>query len=126
MGNYLSRGALGNVLEASDLVLGQGGTANLQALGLGKPVVSFLPSQARGTRASRIASLVGESRIVVDATPDAIAEAIAQLLNNDADRLRRGAIGKERIGPGGAIDAIVAALKSGSTNSQVVAAKKRR
>lgn len=110
---HLSTGALGSVLEASDLVLGQGGTANLQALGLGKPVVSFLPRQARDTRARRIAALVGDGRIVVDGTPEAIAAAIAQLLHDDADRLRRGAIGRERIGPGGAIDAIIAALRNG-------------
>lgn len=109
---HLSTGSLGAVLEASDVVLGQGGTANLQALGLGKPVVSFLPGQARPARIRRIAALTGDSRIVVERRPEALAGALAMLLEDDAERLRRGELGRERVGGGGAIDAIIAALRA--------------
>lgn len=107
---HASSGTLGDVLEASDLVLGQAGTANLQALGLGKPVVSFLAEEARETRRRRIAALTGDSRIVTERTPDALAEAISALMADETDRLRRGAIGRARIGPPGAIDAVIAEL----------------
>ncbi|MGV3492094.1 MAG: hypothetical protein ACO1OG_12325 [Devosia sp.] len=107
---HLSTGSLGAVLAASDLVLGQGGTANLQSLGLGKPVVSFLAEDARETRRRRIAALTGDSRIVTDRTPEALAAELARLIADDADRKRRGALGRDRIGPPGAIPAIIEEL----------------
>ncbi len=107
---HLATGALGAVVAASDVVLGQGGTANLQALGLGRPVVSFLADDARETRRRRIAALAGDSRIVVPRDPAALAAAVAGLLADDADRARRGALGRERMGPSGAIPAIIEEL----------------
>jgi uncharacterized protein (TIGR03492 family) len=106
-----SSGSLGAVLGASDVVLGQGGTANLQALGLGRPVVTFLAEGTTASRAARNAALTGDSRIVVDRAPQPIAAALAHLLTDPTDRARRGAIGRERIGPPGAIEAIVAELR---------------
>ncbi|RYE09407.1 MAG: hypothetical protein EOP22_09000 [Hyphomicrobiales bacterium] len=103
----LTTGSLGAVIAASDIVLGQGGTANLQSLGLGKPVVSFLAEDARETRRKRIAALTGDSRIVTERTPEALAAELARLLADDADRKRRGALGRDRIGPSGAIPAII-------------------
>lgn len=106
----LSSGSLGAVIAASDVVLGQGGTANLQALGLGKPVVSFLAEEARETRRRRIAALTGDSRIVTERAPAVLAAELSRLLADDADRLRRGALGRERMGPPGAIAAIIEEL----------------
>lgn len=107
---HISSNALASVFAASDIVLGQAGTANLQALGLGRPVVSFQVDHAREARRNRIAALTGDSRIVTERRPEALAVAITALLADDADRLRRGAIGKERIGPPGAIEAVLAEL----------------
>lgn len=107
---HVSSGSLGAVLSASDLVLGQGGTANLQALGLGKPVVSFLTAGTTPRRAARNAALTGDSRLVVDRDPAALAAAMTRLLADDADRARRGAIGRERIGAAGVIPAIIEEL----------------
>ena len=107
---HLTTGSLGAVVSASDIVLGQGGTANLQSLGLGKPVVSFLAEDARETRRRRIAALTGDSRIVTERTPEALAAELARLIVDDADRQRRGAIGRERMGPPGAIAAIIEEL----------------
>ncbi len=107
---HLATGSLGAVVDACDVVLGQGGTANLQSLGLGRPVVSFLADDARETRRRRIAALTGDSRIVVPRDPDALAGALAALLADDADRTRRSAIGRARMGPPGAIPAIIEEL----------------
>lgn len=106
----LTTGSLGAVVSASDIVLGQGGTANLQSLGLGRPVVSFLADDAREKRRVRIAALVGDSRIVTERSPEALAAAVAKLLADPADRKRRGDIGRERMGPPGAIQAIIEEL----------------
>jgi uncharacterized protein (TIGR03492 family) len=106
----LSTGALGAVLAASDVVLGQGGTANLQAIGLGKPVVSFHAEGSTATRMARNEALAGDARLFVPRDPDAMAAALAQLLADESDRRRRGATGRERMGPPGAIPAIIAEL----------------
>jgi hypothetical protein len=54
--------------------------------------------------------LFGESRMLVKADPGDLSAALAGLLRDDADRARRGAIGRERIGGPGAIDAIIEEL----------------
>ncbi len=107
---HLSTGSLGAVIAASDIVLGQGGTANLQAMGLGKPVVSFHAEGATGKRKARNEALAGDARIFTARDPDALATALAQLLADDADRQRRGAIGRTRMGSPGAIPAIIEEL----------------
>lgn len=107
---HLSSGSLGAVLAASDVVLGQGGTANLQALGLGKPIVSFHAEGSTERRKARNQALAGDARLFVERDPEAMAAALAHLLADEADRLRRGAIGRERMGPPGAIAAIIQEL----------------
>jgi uncharacterized protein (TIGR03492 family) len=107
---HLSTGSLGAVLAASDVVLGQGGTANLQAMGLGKPIVSFHAEGSTARRRARNEALAGDARIFVGRDPDAMASALSRLLADEADRQRRGAIGRERMGPAGAIAAIIAEL----------------
>ena len=46
-------GAMGNMLAASDLVLSQAGTATVQALGLGKPAITFVNPRDRRSRFCR-------------------------------------------------------------------------
>jgi uncharacterized protein (TIGR03492 family) len=106
----LSTGSLGAVIGASDLVLGQGGTANLQAIGLGKPVVSFHAEGSTERRMARNEALAGDARLFTPRDPAAMASAIAKLLADPDDRKRRGDIGKERMGPPGAIAAIIEEL----------------
>ncbi len=103
----LSTGSLGAVIAASDVVLGQGGTANLQAMGLGKPVVSFHADGSTARRMARNEALAGDARIFTPRDPNAIAAVISKLLADPADRARRGTIGRERMGPPGAIAAII-------------------
>jgi hypothetical protein len=54
--------------------------------------------------------LAGDARLFVERDPEAMAAALAHLLADEADRLRRGAIGRERMGPPGAIAAIIEEL----------------
>lgn len=103
-------GSLGAILAASDIVLGQAGTANQQAIGLGKPVVSFVSPMTTARRYRRDREFFGDSTIFAIPSPEDIAKALAELIADPADRARRGAIGRERMGPPGAIDAIIAVL----------------
>lgn len=107
---HLSTRSLGAVLATSDLVLGQAGTAVLQAIGMGKPVVSFHAEGSTGRRVARNEALAGDSRIFTPRDPDALATAMSKLLADPQDRARRGAIGRDRMGPTGAIAAIVEEL----------------
>jgi len=107
----MARGAaLGSLLAQSDLVLSQAGTATVQALGLGKPVITFINPRDRRSRFNDEQNLFGEARVVVAPQPTAIGEALRDLLEDTAKRTRLGALGREHIGPPGAIEAVLAAL----------------
>lgn len=108
---HMARGrAMGNLLDVSDVVLSQAGTASIQALGLGKPVVTFVNARDRRSRFEDEQKLFGPARVVVDAEIGNVAMALRDLLADDADRTRLGAIGRERIGGPGALGAILSAL----------------
>ncbi|HWA19118.1 MAG TPA: hypothetical protein VG757_08980 [Devosia sp.] len=102
--------AMGDALDASDFVLSQAGTATVQALGLGRPAITFQSLEDRPSRFRDEGLLFGDGRLVVNAEPPAIADATAHWLADPSEIARRGAIGRERIGPSGAIDAIIAEL----------------
>lgn len=106
----VARGALGDLVENSDVVLSQAGTATIQSLGLGRPVISFTRPGDRMTRHRDESRLFGEARVLVSDDAGAIAEVLNRLLSDANERERRGAIGRERIGGPGAIDQIIAAL----------------
>jgi uncharacterized protein (TIGR03492 family) len=107
---HLSIRSLGAVLAASDIVLGQAGTAVLQAIGLGKPVISFHAEGSTDRRKGRNEALAGDARIFTPRDPGAMANAMSHLLANPDERVRRGAIGRDRMGPPGAIAAIIEEL----------------
>ncbi len=107
---HLARGALRPLVEASDVVLSQAGTATIQALGMGRPVVTFVRDTDRRKRFREEALLFGDARQTVPADAAALAEVTARLLADRADRTRRGEIGVERIGAPGVIGEIIAAL----------------
>jgi len=106
----LARGAAGNLIEASDLVLSQAGTATIQALGLGRPVVTFVNRRDRRSRVRDENALFGDARITVEPDPQTIAATLRRLLDDPGERSRLAAIGRERIGGRGAIEAILAAI----------------
>jgi len=107
---HVARGAAGNLLEAADVVLSQAGTATIQALGLGKPVVTFINKRDRPSRIRDENALFGEARITLSADAAQVASATQLLLDDAAERQRLGAIGRDRIGGKGAIDAILQAI----------------
>jgi uncharacterized protein (TIGR03492 family) len=107
---HMARGAFGNLLEASDLVLSQAGTATIQALGTGRPAITFINPRDRGSRVRDENALSGEARAVVPPEPEAIASVMQKLLTDDAERTRLAAIGRERIGGPGAMAAIIASI----------------
>ena len=102
--------AMGDALDTSDLVLSQAGTATVQAIGLGKPAITFRSPEDRASRFEDESRLFGDARLAVAADADTIAAALAQLLSDPADLARRAAVGRQRIGGPGAIDAIIAEL----------------
>jgi uncharacterized protein (TIGR03492 family) len=104
------RGALEQVLAETDLVLSQAGTATVQALGLGKPVISFVRGTDRVKRVEEESRLFGDARETVPADAAVLAAAVGRLLDDRQELARRGGIGSERLGPPGAIREIVAAL----------------
>jgi len=104
------RGALAEVLAESDLVLSQAGTASIQAMGLGRPVLTMLDGTERPTRVADESRFFGDARETVPADPAVLAAAMTRLLDDRRELARRGAIGAERVGPPGAIREIVASL----------------
>lgn len=108
---HMARGrAMGNLLDSSDIVLSQAGTASVQALGLGRPVITFMNLRDRRSRFEDEQKLFGPARVVVDAEAGNVAMALTDLLRDPAERARLGAIGRKRIGGPGALAAILAAL----------------
>ena len=65
--------AMGDALDASDLVLSQAGTATVQAIGLGKPAVTFRSADDRASRFEDESRLFGEARLAVAADAGEIA-----------------------------------------------------
>lgn len=104
----------GSALEASTIAIGLAGTANEQAAGLGKSVVSFAPPgavQFTPTFLSLQKRLLGNALIATEDWESAAAAA-AQLLSDPSERSRRGEIGKARMGSRGSIEAIAHAIRS--------------
>src|SRR5205085_2312011 len=100
---HLSTGAPGAVIAAADVVLGQAEIASLQAVGMGKPVVTFA---AGGTNAA----VASDGLVMVNRDPVTVAAAVSRLLYDDEERTRRGTAGRGRVGPPGAIPAVIAEL----------------
>lgn len=108
---HMARGrALGNLLAASDVVLSQAGTASVQALGSGKPVITFVHKRDRRSRFEDEQRLFGAARVVVDAEAGAVGATLTGLLQDGAERARLGAIGRKRIGGAGAVAAVLEAM----------------
>lgn len=107
---HLVTGAAGDLVAASDLVLSQAGTGTQQALGLGKPVITFNRAGNRPKRMADEQALMGEARLLVAEDPQAVADAMTALLGNEAERERLGAIGRARLGGPGTLAAVIADL----------------
>ena len=100
----LVRGRFGDVIKHCALIIGQAGTGNEQAAGMGKPVVAFDSDGRRkpGWYRARQKGLLGDSLSVVERAGEAIAREALEILGNP-DRYRSmQQAGFDRMGPAGA------------------------
>ena len=105
---YLKKGTLelkliknkfGDVINRADIVIGQAGTGNEQAAGLGKPVVAF-DSEGHaepGWYRARQKGLLGDSLSIVNASGEAIAEEVLSILEDKNRRDYMSKTGRERM-----------------------------
>jgi uncharacterized protein (TIGR03492 family) len=107
---HVTRGAAGNVIESADVVLSQAGTATIQALGLGRPVITFVHRRDRKSRVRDESALFGEARLVLPPDAERLAATLERLLDDAPERMRLGEIGQTRVGGPGAIHAIIDAI----------------
>ncbi len=117
----LVSGALGDLLRASDIVLGQAGTGNEQAVGLGKPVVSAADVQVGrpesvGWYRMRQQRLLGDALLVLPTDDAAFAAGVIALLDDSARRAKMAQAGRERMGGTGAASAIAEAVLAAAAN----------
>jgi uncharacterized protein (TIGR03492 family) len=104
------RGCFGDVLAASQLVLGQAGTANEQAAGYGRPVVAALepgesPAKMQWYR-MRQKRLLGDALAVAPTQPMEYAQAVIALLDDPQRQAAMAQMGRARMGSPGAADAV--------------------
>lgn len=99
----ISTEGFGDLLHQATLFIGLSGTANEQAAGMGKVVVAF-PGEGPQFGPSFLRAqkrLLGDALLVVERDPKALAEEIKRLLLHEGERLVRGRVGQERMGPPG-------------------------
>jgi len=106
---YLEKKPFAEVLEEADLIVGLSGTGNEQAAGCGLPVVSFYGRGAQYHKkfAEAQKQLLGEALLLVrESHPKKVALAIWQLVKIPDKMKHMALVGKERMGPGGAVGKI--------------------
>jgi len=108
----LSHDVAGNIIEIADLLLSQAGTLALQALGLGKPVISFISDEDRPKRIADRKLLASESHIFTSKDKNELAQIIKKLLLDKKERNRMGKIGVSRIGSTGTLRVVIADIIS--------------
>ncbi|MCX7821767.1 MAG: lipid-A-disaccharide synthase-related protein [Brevinematales bacterium] len=98
----LAKGFFSEIINRAEFFIGLAGTANEQAVALGKPVLSFVGSgvQSNYKRMKEQEKLLGGAIKFVRKRRE-VAKEILFLLNNKEEVLRRGKIGKERMGESG-------------------------
>ena len=118
---YLLKGAVGDILKECKLVIGQAGTANEQAVGLGKPVVTFDSySQGKmGWYRMRQKCLLGDSISVVEKDSIKIAKEASNILTDRKLYEKMTKIGFERMGPSGGADKMADYILSFAPNDGI-------
>jgi len=96
----------GDVLDQAKLFLGMAGTANEQAAGLGKPVITFPGTGAQFDFefAADQKRLLGEGVKFVDRNFKNIAYSLLELLEDEEEYKKRSDAGQKRMGERGAVD----------------------
>jgi len=108
---YIGKGIFSEMVSSSKLVIGLSGSGNEQSAGLGKPVVSFYIEGIQFNKKfiTEQKRLLDEALILTDI--ESASEVINGLLSNPQELLRRGEIGKLRMGDRGAIPKIAEFIK---------------
>ncbi|MFC2172741.1 lipid-A-disaccharide synthase-related protein [Acidobacteriota bacterium] len=98
------KNAFDDIIARSDVLVSLAGTATEQAVGLGKPVVSFEGSgtQTNNKRMKDQERLLGGAVKYITDFPNGVADEISRLLSDPEERARRGEIGRSRMGSAGA------------------------
>ncbi len=117
----LVSGAFGDLLQSSDIVLGQAGTGNEQAVGLGKPVISAADARKGqpdgvGWYRMRQQRLLGDALLVLPSDDEAFASGVIALLDDPARRAAMANAGRERMGTPGAARRIAEAVLAVAAN----------
>lgn len=101
----LTKGHFGDVLNRSDIFIGLAGTANEQAVGMGKPLVAFPGEGPQFNRKFLAAQkkLLGDSIAVVEPEPTQVAAELLAIVDDTSRYEQMGAIGRERMGPTGGV-----------------------
>ncbi len=100
----------GDVLDKAEVFIGQAGTANEQAVGMGKPVIIFPGTGSQFTKkfAGAQKSLLGDSvKFVKRRKPDKIAQNLIKILKNKEVYQKMSQTGKKRMGNSGGIKNLV-------------------
>lgn len=103
-------GRFGDVVSASDLVIGMAGTAVEQAVGLGKPAVTFPGRGAQFTKAFAAAQkrLLGDAVcLVLSADPREVAAEVMSILSDSYRYSHMSEAGVNRMGGPGAVSRLV-------------------
>lgn len=100
----IAQGRFGDILQASRICMGLAGTANEQAVGMGRPVVAFPGPGSQFTRKFLVAQkrLLGDGLVATEGPKDA-GQAVLEILADPDKYNAMAACGRERMGkPGGA------------------------
>jgi uncharacterized protein (TIGR03492 family) len=99
----LLRGRFGDAINLAHLVIGQAGTGNEQAVGLGKPVIAFDSDglEKPGWYRARQKGLLGDSLSVVKRTPRSICNEALGILSDEKKYDFMASVGMRRMGPPG-------------------------
>ena len=98
----LFSGEVSRAASRSDILIGLGGTANQICAGMGLPVVSI---DEKGKRVQK--KLLGEAESLVTADPVSLAREALAILGDPARYERMSRAGMERMGGGGALEAVI-------------------
>lgn len=110
----ITQGRFPDVLKAADVIVGMAGTANEQAVGLGKPVLTFAGrgSQFTPKFVNIQKRLLGEAIRVAERNPEIIAKELLRLLTDKKFAASMVKERKERMGePGGTARIVMEVLK---------------
>jgi len=111
-GALFVKGKFADVIRRSRVVVGTAGTANEQAVGLGRPLITFPTAGVMGKRYVKMKmQFFGSAARRVSPEPQAVAAAVDDLLRDRELRERMAAAGRERMGDPGASERIASRLE---------------